>query len=112
MDKQLFKKYEKWCVENNKDPLTEESIAEFRNFRCEESKKRLDEVLANIRADKMKKQKEIFSLITAYVGSSVEYDEDIFDAFENLMKGIVSAVIIKASNEKLDEKLELIEKGE
>lgn len=108
MDKQLFKQYEKWCVENNKDPLTEESLAEFKNFRCEESQKRLNEVLSNIKADKMKKQKAIFQLMCDYVHSKVDYDENMFDGFDDLIASVVGAVITMTTARKLGDELKPI----
>lgn len=113
MDKNALKQYEKWCVENNKDPLTEESIKEYKDFLCEESQKRLDEVLSNIRADKMKKQKAIFKLMCDYVHSQVDYDENMFDGFEDLIASVVGAAITVASARKLSDELKpIFEKNE
>lgn len=108
MDKNALKRYEKWCVENNKDPLTEESITEYKDFLCEESQKRLNEVLSNIKADKMKKQKAIFQLMCDYVNTQVDYDENMFDDFNDFIASVVGAVITMTTARKLGDELKPI----
>lgn len=109
MDKTLFKEYEEWCVKENKDPLKEETIREFKLYKEELEKEKLDDSKAKKKAELVEKQKEIFRLMTEYVGVKVEYDEDekrdLFRALDDFIKAIVSAVAITCGSDEINKTL-------
>lgn len=118
MDKTLFKEYEEWCVKNDKDPLNEETVREFKLFKEKEEQEKVAHSKVEKKAELVEKQKEIFKLMTEYVGVKVKYDDDedrdFFEVFDALMKAVVGSVAIAHKNDELDKVMDTIlgQKGE
>ena len=112
MDKSLFKEYEEWCVKNNKDPLKEETVREFKLFKEQEEKEKLANSKVEKKAELVEKQKEIFKLMTEYVGVKVKYDDDedrdFYETFDALIKSIVGAVALAHKGDELDKLFDTI----
>ena len=112
MDKSLFKEYEEWCVKDNKDPLKEETVREFKLFKEKEEQEKVARSKVEKKAELVEKQKEIFKLMTEYVGVKVKYDDnedrDFFEAFDALIKAAVGAVALTHKHDELDKVMDTI----
>ena len=112
MDKTLFKEYEEWCVKNNKDPLKEETVREFKLFKEKEEQEKVANSKVEKKAELVEKQKEIFKLMTEYVGVKVKYDDDedrdFYKAFDALIKSILGAVAFAHKGDELDKLIDTI----
>lgn len=109
-NKTLFKEYEKWCVENNKDPLKEETVSEFKLIKAKmEAEERKNSKEAVKREELVAKQKEIFKLMCGYVGMKPPYnEEEMFEGFDSAIKSIVGAAALvdcKSDVEKILDKV-------
>lgn len=94
MDKTLFKEYEEWCVKNNKDPLNEETIGEFKTFKEKEEEEKLANSEEENRKELVAKQEEIFAKFCEYCGVKTKYNADyMFEGIDTLIKGVVIASV-------------------
>ena len=109
MDKTLFKEYEEWCVKNNKDPLNEETIGEFKLYKIEEEAKKVANSKDEKKQELVNKQKEIFKAFCDYTGVKAKYDEDyMFEGLDSMIRAIIGASVLcekKADCSKVLEKL-------
>lgn len=93
MDKKLFNEYEKWCVENNKDPFEEGSVSGFKSFMDETKRKEREESMNEKRNELVSKQKEIFGLLQDYVGVKVEYRDYMFEPLDSVIRAVMCATV-------------------
>ena len=90
MDKSLFKEYEEWCVKNNKDPLKEETVREFKLLKEKEEQEKLANSEEENRKELVAKQEEIFAKFCEYCGVKTKYNADyMFKGIDALIKSVV-----------------------
>ena len=95
MENTLFKEYEKWCVDNKKDPLKEESVAEFKEYKQQQELKKVADTENEKKAELIAKQEAIFKMICEYVGVKAKYDEEfMFEALDDLFRALTLATVV------------------
>lgn len=118
MDAKKLEKYLKWCKDNELDPMEEKNLKEFtiKESVDAEEKKKIEESKSELKAEKMKKQKEIFDLMVKYTGIDTEYDDneerDFFSAFDSLIKAVVTATYMAKTIEKVGNTIESLKEEE
>ena len=95
MDKSLFKEYEEWCVKNNKDPLKEETIGEFKLYKMEEEAKKVANSKDEKKQELVNKQKEIFKTFCDYTGVKAKYEDYMFEGLDTIIIAIIEKSIIE-----------------
>lgn len=98
MDKTLFKRYEEWCVKENKDPLDGGSVEEFKLLKAKEEEAEKEASESKSKADKVEKQKALFKSMCDYCGVEAEYDEEYaYEGLDDIIKACVSAMAIHSA---------------
>ena len=103
MDITLFKEYEEWCQKENKDPLKEETVGEFKLYEQKQREKaeRLAISENEKKAKLVEKQKEIFKLFCEYTGVKAKYDESyMFVGLDDIIKSCVAATVVCENGDK------------
>lgn len=104
MENTLFKEYEKWCVENKKDPLKEESVAEFKVYKAEEDAKKEMDIATEKKEELATKQEAIFKMMCEYVGVKAKYDAGyMFDALDGVFRAATLAAVVHDKEEEVSE---------
>ena len=100
----LFKAYTQWCKKNDKDPLSEASMIEFKDELEAERAKKIVESRTEEREEKVAKQQEIFKMICEYVGIKAKYDEEImFDGLDSMFRAVTLATVICNRDKEVSE---------
>lgn len=106
MDKSLFKEYEEWCVKNNKDPLKEETIGEFKLYKMEEEAKKVANSKEEKKQELVNKQKEIFKAFCDYTGVKAKYEDYMFEDLDAIIRAIIGASVLAEKKENCSKVLE------
>lgn len=80
-----FEAYVEWCGKKHLEPSEGASLDLFKG--------EMNKVAQTAeKAEKIAKQKEVFDMISKYLGKSVKYDEKYFEVVERSLGGIVFAM--------------------
>ena len=102
--KLLFKDYEEWCVKENKDPLNENSVAEFKKFKEEQEQAEQEKTKDAEKAQNAEKQKEIFKMMCEYVGVKAKYEQEyMYRELDAMFKSAVLAAVMVQEEQKVTE---------
>ena len=92
---ELLKEYEEWCVKNKKDPLSTDSVTEFKKLKDKKAKAEED--------DKAKRRKEIFMSICDYAGVKCEWNENYSMAVDAVLTAFALAYVESFQEDQREE---------
>lgn len=112
-----LRKYEEWCVKENKDPLNKDTLELYQKTLEKAKLDALNKAKAADEEAKRKeyeqKAKELFDQMCAYVGVKVKFVPEVFPTFHAYILSIVGAMAATRAEKDVNELIEkVLGKGE